>query len=1044
MKDFGKNRFAEESRSISFQMLSVKYFHQYYCLIAMAVCITVAIIVGSLLIGNSVRQTLVHRVAERLGNTETVIFSRNSFIADSILLEPLFAGSAHGVLLTNGFVPSGGKLIPVRVWGMENEDMQGKALLNSSLAKELQLSEVEDIVLRLPKGGLVPSGSLFVTDNYTVSLRLEQGGIKNAEEGGNISLKNEQSIPFNIFVCRQELAEVMELGGKINLILSEINIDEDMFADTWNEGYSGIKITPTQTYTELTSDRVFLQKDLVSHVQAQNDSVNPLFSYLANGIRCGEISVPYSFVTALEEFNGYRLQLDELVLSDYTAHRLGAKVGDTISVSFYVSKGLKDLKTDSVVLRIGKIIPLEDMVADGALSAEFPGLSNVERCTDWDSDLPIDMGLITDEDEDYWNKYRSTPKALLPYQTMKESWSNDYGTATALRIYDDVPVLEGMKFSMFDIQVVHPRENGLYAARNGIDFASLFFALGFFIIVSALLLMLSPLGEMYWQRRQEIALLQSVGYGHKRIIVLLWKEAFPVVAVAALIGVGVGVLYTAVIMWLLGNIWQGATQTSGLGVYLDTTSVIGGLIASIVPVLWLLYRSIAKAVKEQQTFILPDKKKILSSRSYHKVQRFLPILLTLLCLGIFVLNIFYVNSIYLFVLLGLLVVWMAGLWGEYIVTKKSRPSDRFTLEQQIYGTLYYERKQLRVSFYALALGVFSVFAVGLNRQQVSDSIQQTEAAGGYSLWVESTVPVYYDLNTAEGRHQLLLDDLPPDAEILQMLKLGADDASCLNLNKVTQPTVLGVDMMSLQNSTFHISQQTEGEGFGAFTRKTGDCYPVLLDEESLMWSLGMSVGDTLYYQRADGETVSMLIAGALSTGIFQGYALMDKQLFRELWPEISGTELMLLKTGQTQEVSQLMSQALNEYGIRVTTVAERLNKFNELVNTYLSIFLSLGGIGILLGLFAFIVVIRKNLLVRKSDVCMYESLGYSRERIRLLLFRENISLPLYAILSGMVAALLSVCNNFGNNNWQTWGQSMIFALLFVGMIWWFVKREVSR
>ena len=274
---------------------------------------------------------------------------------------------------------------------------------------------------------------------------------------------------------------------------------------------------------------------------------------------------------------------------------------------------------------------------------------------------------------------------------------------------------------------------------------------------------------------------------------------------------------------------------------------------------------------------------------------------------------------------------------------------------------------------------------------------------------------------------------------MQTLRLGADDASCLNLNKVSQPTILGVDMEELQSSTFEIVQGPIE--FTEYTKANGDVYPVLVDQESLMWSLGMTVGDTLHYQKDNGKPVNLLIAGALATGIFQGYALMDKQLFKEVWPEISGSEIMLIQTEQSQEVSTLLSQALNEYGIRVVTTAQRLNTFNELVNTYLSIFLSLGGIGILLGILSFIIVIRKNLLARKSDIRLYQSIGYAPDRMEGLLFRENVLLPLYAVCSGTVSALLSTCNNFSHNNWITWLQSLAFMALFIGLIWWFVKRN---
>lgn len=71
--------------------------------------------------------------------------------------------------------------------------------------------------------------------------------------------------------------------------------------------------------------------------------------------------------------------------------------------------------------------------------------------------------------------------------------------------------------------------SGIYAARNGVDFAGLFLALGFFIIVSAVLLMLNPLSEMFYRRRHEIALLRSMGYTRKRIKGMLWMESVPVV-----------------------------------------------------------------------------------------------------------------------------------------------------------------------------------------------------------------------------------------------------------------------------------------------------------------------------------------------------------------------------------------------------------------------------------------------------------------------------------------------------------------------------------
>jgi putative ABC transport system permease protein len=121
-------------------------------------------------------------------------------------------------------------------------------------------------------------------------------------------------------------------------------------------------------------------------------------------------SIPYSFVTAIDRFfpplggieGGFGRELtdNDVILSDYAARRLNASVGDTVMMSFFVSEGLKVLTEEQHPFVVRDIMPLQMFQADGRLSADFPGLSNVDNCTDWDSDLPIDMTRIEKEDED--------------------------------------------------------------------------------------------------------------------------------------------------------------------------------------------------------------------------------------------------------------------------------------------------------------------------------------------------------------------------------------------------------------------------------------------------------------------------------------------------------------------------------------------------------------------------------------------------------------------------------------------------------------------
>ena len=579
-------------------------YKSYYILIAIAVIVAVMVVTGSLAVGDSVRNTLIKRVEERLGKTETIIFSRYAFLSDDIIQNfPNICVSEnetdiHAVLLVNGFVSISGNLIPVMIWGREDKDIErGHAKINSDLNDLLKTFHPKEIVLRLPSSGMVPIGSMFVTDTYTTSMRLLLDSVISKEKGGNLNLKNEQILPLNIFVNRNELAETMGLFRKINLILSNRTISIEEFSSVWNWEHSGLKVQGDT----ITSERIFIQNQVMETLCALTGSMespnhNRYFGYLANSIRKDHLSIPYSFVTAVHSYHGRPLPPDEIILTDYAAQRLNAHVGDTLSVGYFVSKQFKTLLVDSIFLKVGTITPIEEVYLQTLLKTDFPGLSNVERCTDWDSDLPINMNLITDEDEAFWTRYKNTPKAILPYSTMAPKWENVYGNATALQLCKPENKLNRLSPDMFDIQIVYPRQGALVAAKSGVDFSTLFFSLAFFIIISAILLMLVPISEMLWVRRSEIALLKAIGFSKRGIVHLFWRESLLVVVISAVIGVMAGLIYTRLVLFLLGNVWKGATHTQGFELFPNTINIMVGFVVGIMFLLLLLYFYIRKEV----------------------------------------------------------------------------------------------------------------------------------------------------------------------------------------------------------------------------------------------------------------------------------------------------------------------------------------------------------------------------------------------------------------------------------------------------------------
>jgi len=366
----------------------------------------------------------------------------------------------------------------------------------------------------------------------------------------------------------------------------------------------------------------------------------------------------------------------------------------------------------------------------------------------------------------------------------------------------------------------------------------------------------------------------------------------------------------------------------------------------------------------------------------------------------------------------------------------------FNSSKLIWDSIRHTRKQALLSFVTLTLGVFVVFFVGLNRRGFADSSQIKTATGGFSLWCETSVPVYHNMNTEDGRTKLALKDLPEKTEIIQMLKFSADDASCLNLNKVITPNVLGLDMEILINSDFKITKTIVEN----FKKSNNAVYPALIDETVLTWSLGKKLGDTLMYSGEKGENISIQLAGIIQNSIFQGYILIDKSLFSEIWSEISGSEIMLVKTQDEtiEETKMLISQALNNYGVRVMSTNERMKMFYSVTDTYLTIFLTLGGLGLLLGIFSFIIVVRKNMVARMKEITLYRALGFNEKRIFQLLYKENIIVPLCAIFTGVLFSLPGISFGFGNVSFGTWILAGIFLIIFVSCIMIFVRYSVKN
>jgi ABC-type antimicrobial peptide transport system permease subunit len=133
----------------------------------------------------------------------------------------------------------------------------------------------------------------------------------------------------------------------------------------------------------------------------------------------------------------------------------------------------------------------------------------------------------------------------------------------------------------------------------------------------------------------------------------------------------------------------------------------------------------------------------------------------------------------------------------------------------------------------------------------------------------------------------------------------------------------------------------------------------------------------------------------------------------------------------------------------MTTSVQRLMEFNSITNTYLSIFLALGALGLILGTVGLAVVLARTILERKMEIAMMQSLGFSRKQVVGLLIREYITLLVWGILIGFISAVVAVLPNFltpGSDVSFVTVLLIVLAILVNGVIWiaglsWFGLRK---
>ncbi|HEY0082328.1 MAG TPA: ABC transporter permease, partial [Pyrinomonadaceae bacterium] len=643
------------------------YYRRTNAAVVCGVAIAVAVLAGALLVGDSVRASLRALVLGRLGQTAYVVSASNFFreeLAGELSANAQFAGASlegacplivfEGVLIDEASGRRGGGVqvygVDERFWRFHGADAargnlgEREVLLSAGLASELGASAGSEVLLRVEKPSAIPVESLHGRkDEAGRTMRLTVREVLRADDLGEFSLRPQQGAVRAVFVPLSRVQQDAEQEGRVNTILLSVKAGSEagdaqaaaqaaaltkILRETFTLADLGVKVRThdaphalsLETESAIVGDALGRQAGEAG--QSLGFGASAIYSYLANSIRAGGREVPYSLVTALD---GERLaelarmagqatvstdQAGEsgsapILLNEWAARDLGVKLGDAVSLDYYVWREEGRLETRTAEFRLSGVVPIEGLAADRELTPEYPGISGTESLSDWDPPFPLDLARVRPQDEDYWKQFRTTPKAFIPLARGQELWQTRYGKLTSLRLYPEKQSSLAAARADFErtlrarldpleanFSLYAARAEGLRASRGATDFGEYFLYFSFFLVVSALMLTALFFKLGIEQRLREIGLLQAVGFPAARLRALFLGEGLLLAASGSVLGTLGALLYGALVMHGLRTWWVEAVGTRALALHVSPASLAlgcaGGIVAALACIWWTL------------------------------------------------------------------------------------------------------------------------------------------------------------------------------------------------------------------------------------------------------------------------------------------------------------------------------------------------------------------------------------------------------------------------------------------------------------------------
>ncbi len=1054
----------------TFALQSLRFYWRSQLGVAAGVAVAAAVLTGALAVGDSVRFTLRRLALQRIGQMELVMAPADRFFEARLAEatgEQLKARASAALMLRGVAIePATQRRVnDVQVVGVDQHFWSlahrppdsislkpDHAAISDRLAEQLDLGLGDDLLIRFDRPSALSRDAPLSSDaDATVATWVTITQIMHDDQFGRFSLQADQVPALNVFVDRRWLGQISGQPGMANVLMlgagrgekggsptDPLTVDQadQALADTWRLADANLELRRieqpgTSNQLELRSGRVFLDPPIAEAAGAVGDQPTGVLSYFVNALEGQDRSTPYSMVAAMDRLpGGMPLGDDQVAISRWLADDLQIGVGDQLTMRYFVLGPMRKLTERSAAFEVAAVLPMNSPAVDPTLMPPFPGLHDSENCRDWEPGFPIDLDRIRDKDEQYWDQYRGSPKAFVALQTGQRLWANRFGDLTAVRWPADANQLGQLSRSLR--QAVDIRQLGLFfepvrsqalsASAASQDFGGLFIGFSFFLIVAAALLTVLLFTFNLEQRTSELGLLKAVGFRASQVRRLQWREGLLLAVIGSALGTAAGLVYAAGALGGLNWLWPGAVINTSVTFFVSWQSLLIGGSGTLVVAGATIGLIGHRLVRQPAARLLVDTTQASSANRLPRLALVTWLVGTVAVAallawaaatqrwqdpGLF----FATGGAALGALVGMfsLLLWWVGRSRRTVaglVTLAWRNATR-------------RRGRSVATVALLACGAFGVIAVGAFRFDLyDDPADPKSSTGGFALFASAAVPIHRDLNAPQTRQRFGLTEQQMDQVKFVPLRLRpGDDASCRNLNRPQNPPLLGVPVDALAGrGAFTFVNTSEVAGGPADPwRLLGHYFedgavPAFADAETAQWALGIGLGQTLQYTDQQGKPFKVRLVGTLHDTVLQGTLLIDERRFVERFPASSGYRWLLIDA-PFDRVGRLvddLSAALADHGTQVMATTDRLARFHEVKNAYLSIFQAIGGLGLLLGSVGVGIVAGRNILERRAELATLRAVGFGVAALRGMLLIEHGLLVVAGLTSGAVAAGLAV------------------------------------